>query len=421
MANNRGTNIFIAALFLLTLLMGYNYFARPFGSPADTVGSQEDLEPSAQEVQETNPQSIFALLSPHQKVVQMIAAPATVANTSGTSAAAAATPSAATETATSRQTNPTASGSAEAWIEKNNPGFITLFGDNIDRQAAEDAIGRYKSLARLWQQPLVSAVAVDHEGGNVQRLSGTGFTKLPSWQAFCRLDVVERDGLLQLSSQELNLVKVDLVFAPMLDVAANNPALGSRACSGEYETVLEHATEFTAAFNGRGITTVFKHFPGIGATTRDLHFSFDRIEVKQQDSQLYRVLLDTFQDSAVMVSHAGVINQFPNVPCSLSKQCVGELYAVFPEVITFTDALNMRSAAYSSTGPEKELLQVAEEAVLAGNSVLVFEKGMTEASLEELTEALTQRYLDSPEFRQAVDKSVMKIIEYKFSRNLTIQ
>jgi beta-N-acetylhexosaminidase len=429
MAMHRSTKVFIFLLVIVAAITGYNYFARPFAglSRNQEQPSEETLAPGNEQAEFT-PEVVFEKLSEREKVLQMIAAPVVLGGDSALAGVAQpATSSAATGSAvqpmvsTPTSTVPAATGSAEAWVERNNPGFITFFGEKISRSEAEKTIDRYKSLARLWEQPLVSAIAVDHEGGTVQRLSGAGFTLLPSWQELCALDVTERDGFLKLSSEELSSIEVDFVFAPVLDVADFNPALRNRICSGDHETVLERATSFALAFRDREVTPVFKHFPGIGATTRDLHFGFDRVTVDPLDSRLFRVLLETFPDAAVMVSHVGVENQYPNVPCSLSKPCIDELYTVFPDVMVFPDALNMTAAAYTTDGTRKDLKQVAAEAVLAGNTVLVFGTELDGDDLEDITAELVAQYQSDPAVRQAVDASVKKIIAYKFQHGLTAQ
>lgn len=68
-----------------------------------------------------------------------------------------------------------------------NIGGIVVFGSNI---SAEQAQVLTSELAKhpAWQPEIL----VDHEGGLVQRFSGTGFTRLPAWQVLCTLSATER-------------------------------------------------------------------------------------------------------------------------------------------------------------------------------------------------------------------------------------
>lgn len=377
-------------LFLLAILTGYNYFFQPF----------TNLNPSSVEVEVTPPPSptpelsaaekILQQLTPEQKVAQVLALPLTVTDLNDSSSSA--------------------SISLE-FIHQFNPGTITLFGNSISTASAETVTA---AIDQLTEQELITPlIAVDHEGGTVQRLRGTGYTRLLSWQQLCLLDSAERQSLLETSAQELKASGIDIVFAPVLDYGVNS-VLGSRICSDNPDEALASTKQYISIFRQNSILPVVKHFPGIGKTTQDLHTQFDRVLITDQDAQLYLDILDAFSNIGVMVTHVGVENQYQDIPCSLSKVCVDQITKQYPQVIVFSDALEMKSAAYNPTGEDpKEIYQIAKEAIQAGDEVLVFGEKITSVQLEGMIVYLANTYKTDSTFAQQVDQAVLKLIDYK--------
>ena len=208
---------------------------------------------------------------------------------------------------------------------------------------------------------------------------------------------------------------IDVVFAPVVDLSADNPVLKSRICTDDPQKMVENASIYIKQFSDLGILPVVKHFPGIGETKKDLHFSFERVDVKPTQASVYRSLLSLRSKMGVMVTHVGVNNQFPDVPCSLSTDCVGELAVNFPQALIFSDGLEMKSASYNVEGKNFPLIDVVIEAAEAGNQVLVFGPSVTLDQIEQIQTALINRYQSDNQFAQKIDNHVQKIIQYKLN------
>lgn len=372
----------MAVLAAVAVLLGYNYFYRPFyHEPEVAVPSLPSPPPPPAQ------QYIYENLTPELKITQLLAVPVEVEGGEVAS-------------------------SSTAWIGQAQPGFVTLFGSQISTVSAQAVI------AELTAQPtypeLPRFVVVDHEGGTTQRLSGTGFTRLPSWQSLCAQPASESAQLLQASARELADVGVDVVLAPVIDASASNRILNTRICSGNTEVVLEQASRYLAAMRSASILPVLKHFPGLGQTTLDLHRSFDQIAVNPDETGLYPRLLDNYPGTAVMTSHVGVINQYPDVPCSLSQACVGQLTTNYPNSLIFSDALEMVAAGHMANSEElKPLPDRVAEAVTAGNDVLIFGPSVTVADLDAVIAQLANRYQHDSDFAAAVDARLQKVEQYK--------
>lgn len=380
------TKTAILIIFLLSIfavLLGYNYLYQPFNYPNSDVALVTDPSPTVEKQEELSEMEIILdQLTAEQRVSQLLAVPLDV---------------------NQFEADPN---SYQEWLSINNPGFVTLFGEEINLSQVESIIASYP------QATLPVWTAVDHEGGRVQRLSGQGFTKLPSWKQLCQQTASESAVLFKTQAEELSQAQVDVVFAPVVDLAAQNPVLKDRICSNDAALTLEKSSDLIKTYQQAGILTVIKHFPGIGQTTKDLHYNFDRVEVSPSQASLYRSLFSLFPQMGVMVSHVGVINQFSQIPCSLSSDCVGEIKNSFSQVLIFSDALDMKSALYSPDG-DLPLFDVVMEAIEAGNNVLIFSSDISLNQLAEIRQALINRYQSDKYFQNRVDQSVSSIINYK--------
>ena len=154
-------------------------------------------------------------------------------------------------------------------------GGVILFARNYRDSAQLAALVQAIRSAR--PGPLV--IAVDQEGGRVQRFRGDGFTPVAPMRRLG--DEYERDpeqavalaydvGLVL--GAELAAHGIDLTFAPVLDVEAGVSAvIGDRAFSHDPVVVARLAQALVAGLAMMGVRAVGKHFPGHGAVAADSH------------------------------------------------------------------------------------------------------------------------------------------------------
>ncbi len=436
---NKPTLVFIIVLLIIALLMGINYFTTPFLNMFEDNDSrqqnrqtnEENLGDRNDNAQQKNVEQLLADMPVEAKVAQLITYPLVVdSSSSQPQTAEVATPSAIEATnssaieAVEEENDQVLSEQVGQEIQRLQPGFFIFFGSDINLNQVQDVVGKAN---RFYDRDsLLPLFAVDHEGGQVQRLSGSGFSQLPAWQTMCDRDDEERVKLLTRSARELSQAGINIVFAPVVDLGGS--WLGTRSCSN-YDNLQRAATDYIEVFGGQQVMAVIKHFPGIGSAPADLHQTISSIDLDGEDVNIFKDLLDIYPNIGVMTTHVQINNQFDGIPCSLSSRCLYALDEYWPQALVFTDALEMgalevyaNQVAQASDSAQLKikasdsgsyLPSLAVEAIKAGNNVLVFGKDVSYEELQDVRIRLVQEYNDSPEFKQQVDYSLQKILAIK--------
>ncbi|PCJ30838.1 MAG: beta-N-acetylhexosaminidase [Gammaproteobacteria bacterium] len=153
-------------------------------------------------------------------------------------------------------------------------GGVILFSRNYE--SPEQVAALTKSIHALREPHLL--IAVDHEGGRVQRFR-SGFTRLPPIGALGKhymqhpkqtLALAETTGWLM--AAELRAIGVDFSFAPVLDLDYGvSEVIGDRAFHRDPEAVSSMAHAYIQGMKRAWMPAVGKHFPGHGAVEVDSH------------------------------------------------------------------------------------------------------------------------------------------------------
>jgi beta-N-acetylhexosaminidase len=153
-------------------------------------------------------------------------------------------------------------------------GMVILFSRNYSSPA--QLVQLCEQIHALRDPPL--QIAVDHEGGRVQRFR-SGFTPIPAMAELGRL--WDRDVLLAcraavaggyVLAAELRARGVDFTFAPVLDLDWGRSAvIGDRALHADARVVSVLAAQVVHGLALAGMSNCGKHFPGHGWAAADSH------------------------------------------------------------------------------------------------------------------------------------------------------
>ena len=253
-------------------------------------------------------------------------------------------------------------------------GGVILFSRNY--QHPDQLAGLCKEIHALRDPRLV--VAVDHEGGRVQRFRD-GFQAIPAMGLLGDLYDEDPQQAIRLAetfawvmSAELLHYGVDLSFAPVLDIA--NPissVIGDRAFHRDPETVSHLANAWIRGMRRAGMEAVGKHFPGHGSVEGDSHhvMPFDRRrfrEIEALDLVPFRRVIATHL-TGIMMAHV-IYDHVDKAAAGYSRYWIetvlrGQLGF---EGIVFSDDLSMSGAESVGAYPER-----ARHALAAGSDILL--------------------------------------------------
>ena len=233
-------------------------------------------------------------------------------------------------------------------------GGIILFKRNFESLAVLRELTF--EIHELRQPPLL--IAIDHEGGRVQRFRH-GFTVLPPMGAIGALWDNEPARALETASAagyvlaaELRAGGIDLSFTPVLDLDYGSSAIiGNRAFHRDPAAVTALAGALNAGLRRAGMANVGKHFPGHGFVVADSHLAIpldDRpVSALYADFSPYRAhrKMDL---AAVMPAHVIYENLDPN-PAGFSTYWLR--YVLRSELgfegVIFSDDLSMEGASFA--------------------------------------------------------------------------
>jgi beta-N-acetylhexosaminidase len=271
------------------------------------------------------------------------------------------------------------------------------------------------SLARLQSlRPVPTFVAVDEEGGRVQRIDGVA-GPMPSARSMAQtMTPAQVHALAVQRGTALRNVGVTMDLAPVVDVSSQSSGqvIGDRSFSDDPAVVAEYAGAFAAGLRAAGIVPVLKHFPGHGHATGDSHrqatVTPPLADLEASDLVPYRQLLSEPQ-TAVMVGHLDVPGlTAPNEPASVSPSAVTDLLRTrlgYQGLVITDDLSQMTAIKRSYSVPEAAL-----RALAAGSDIALF---VSSAPLPDVLSHLAQGVASGQLDEARVNASVKRVLAAK--------
>lgn len=233
-------------------------------------------------------------------------------------------------------------------------GGVILFARHFESRAQLTKLTR--QIHRLRKPKLL--IAVDHEGGRVQRFKTDGFTHLPAMAELGKVWMADPMRAMSLATAcgvvlaaELRACGVDLSFTPVLDLDYGvSSVIGDRAFHRDPRVVAMLARALAQGLAMAGMAACGKHFPGHGAVTQDSHHEIPvdnrtLARILKEDAAPYEWLGDLVIPS-VMPAHV-IYPKVDASPAGFSKRWIQDVLRgqLQYDGVVFSDDLTMEGAS----------------------------------------------------------------------------
>ena len=248
-------------------------------------------------------------------------------------------------------------------------GGVILFSRNYKNKKQIKALTA--SIRKIKKNILI---AVDHEGGRVQRFREE-FTEIPDMALLGQIyDENKAEGKRlaklcgQLIAYELGACDIDFSFTPVLDINfGTSSVIGDRSFHQHAKPIVDLASSVMDGLSSAGMKSVGKHFPGHGFIKADTHLesaSDDRSleEIQEKDMNIFKEMVKK-NIAGVMPSHV-IYSSCDQKPAGFSKFWLeGQLRKILNfEGAIFSDDMGMMAAQIY----EKDLVSRVRKCLEAG-------------------------------------------------------
>jgi beta-N-acetylhexosaminidase len=306
-------------------------------------------------------------------------------------------------------------GSVLSLIRAGEAAGVILFSNNIASAAQIRAVIRELQAASA-RSPVHAPLLIlaDQEGGEVRRLPGAPtLAERQIGVSPNRLSLAHNAGVG--AAINLSAAGINVNLAPVLDVFRRPGDFideFQRSYSSDPEIAAELGAAFISAQQPLGVAATAKHFPGLGAASREQNTDADAVVLNLSSSELRRVDELPYRAAIaagvklVMSSWAIYPALDPHLPAGLSPRVIqGELRRRLAfEGITITDAITAGALArFGSLGERGTLAARAGEDLIICSATNPADNtpAIGEAVLSALRSALTNDELSLPAARQA--------------------
>jgi beta-N-acetylhexosaminidase len=294
-------------------------------------------------------------------------------------------------------------------IREYRPGGIVLFRRNIEgHEQIKDLVAGAQAMAlEELHRPLL--VAIDQEGGQVQRLA-PHFNKLPSAQSLAQEGPHAVTEWARISAEDLKEIGIHINFAPVLDIIpdGNHHFMDTRSLGSTPEKVSELGQLWIQTLQAHRISATAKHFPGLGRAELDPHH-FAPV-INRDSPEEFRRHLIPFEFAVkagvhcMMTSHAVYPAIDPDWPATLSRIIN---YAWLRERLRFTGILFSDDLDMAAISEEFSPREIVDQGLSCRTDFfLICQKS---ENIDTFSNALVSRIANEGPMQEAHQESVKRI------------
>ena len=301
-------------------------------------------------------------------------------------------------------------------INKTPVGGFVYFSDNLQsEQQVQDMLRNVQKYSED-RIGLPAFLSVDEEGGTVARVASTGRFDVTDVGDMAKIgasgDVQQARQAGETIGSYLSELGFNLDFAPDADVLTNpdNTVVKKRSFGSDPRVVSDMSFAVAQGLAQHQVYSVYKHFPGHGATAGDTHQGYaytDKTldELKQSELIPFE---NAIQNNAAFIMAAHI--SAPRVtgddtPASLSKTMITDILRgqMGYDGIVVTDAMNMGAVTEQYTSA-----QAAVKAMQAGADLVLMPEDFQEAY-----QGVLDAVKDGTLTEQRINESVTRIVKVK--------
>ncbi len=303
-------------------------------------------------------------------------------------------------------------------IDKTPVGGFVYFSDNLQsEQQVQEMLSNVQKYSKD-RTGLPAFLSVDEEGGTVARVAGSGRFDVPN---VGNMSDIGASGDIQKAKQAgetigtyLSVLGFNLDFAPDADVLTNpeNTVVKKRSFGSDPQVVSDMSLAVAQGLAQHQIHSVYKHFPGHGATEGDTHKGYAYTnktldELKQSELIPFEYVIKNGAEF-IMAAHISVPNiTNDDTPTSLSKTMITDVLReqMGYDGIVVTDAMNMGAVTEQYTSA-----QAAVKALQAGADIVLMPENFKEA-YQGVLDAVKSGELTE----EQIDTAVTRIVKVKIN------
>lgn len=301
-------------------------------------------------------------------------------------------------------------------INKTPVGGFVYFSDNLQsEQQVQDMLRNVQKYSED-RIGLPAFLSVDEEGGTVARVASTGRFDVTDVGDMAKIgasgDVQQARQAGETIGSYLSELGFNLDFAPDADVLTNpdNTVVKKRSFGSDPRVVSDMSLAVAQGLAQHQVHSVYKHFPGHGATAGDTHQGYaytDKTldELKQSELIPFE---NAIQNNAefIMAAHISAPRVTgDDTPASLSKTMITDILRgqMGYDGIVVTDAMNMGAVTEQYTSA-----QAAVKALQAGADLVLMPENFQEAY-----QGVLDAVKDGTLTEQRINESVTRIVKVK--------